>query len=288
MSKSENKDDVFTDWSARHVRMRFELVGSAVVLFLFAFYDVKMSTTSLFPISFQNVAESHLFSGVAIFYVFVLVHFYFRTKSEESSLRRSHGRVRDAIAKLKQTRNELDRELENVSSSVMTYLDSVKLDAQKDAEGFRFFMQEYQTVGSVLRVEQEILQSAPDIHNPPNEAIHDLKRRIKTAVEDAFPESRMKTLVQEKEAVLKGIEEIERHVEKRIPEVIKKASQENLTTFSELQKTEMRFEKDREALYLENFVFSCYAPVIASVVLFIFAVGKYWGMPLYNYLSAQC
>lgn len=106
MAAERSKD---ADWSSRHVRLRFELMISAILIAAYALYDAVPGTTALLPIDLEKSGiETETIVGVLlVFYLVTLLHFYVRTRTELDAINSSSLSISEYIAEMKSAREAL-------------------------------------------------------------------------------------------------------------------------------------------------------------------------------------
>ncbi|MBD9635981.1 hypothetical protein IB277_06690 [Ensifer sp. ENS07] len=109
MSGDSNRKSV--DWSARHVRLRFELILTASLIAVYSFYDAQLKTSALLPIDFSKVPITIQMGALYAFYFYTLLHFFIRTETERRDISSSLARVDETISRISSTREELQRKI---------------------------------------------------------------------------------------------------------------------------------------------------------------------------------
>lgn len=99
------------DWSGRHVRLRFELFVTALLISTFVFYDAKLRPSILLDLSADTIPSIHILVALYLFYGYTLVSFILRTQIERISVTDEQAEVERTLKSILDTREAMRQTL---------------------------------------------------------------------------------------------------------------------------------------------------------------------------------
>jgi hypothetical protein len=103
------------DWSARHTRMRTELVLISLVVFAIAHPDIKLTTTSFLFFDTTEVSTDYFLVGLGVWWVITAGHFAVRTVVEWNAVFAAFGELQTQLGN---TRHELGEALREIRTNL--------------------------------------------------------------------------------------------------------------------------------------------------------------------------
>lgn len=272
---SDNSNRQSADWSARHVRLRFELILTASLIAAYTFYGAQLKSSALLPVDFSKVPVTVQLLALYAFYFYTLCHFAIRTETERRDIWGSLSRVDQTIARITSTREALHRQFDpyrdpELSDRLRDWSSKLRNFGEQSAA----YKSNLEQVKEKLQQMQEFLNNFPDggrkgLFDPERESF---RRFLHEAISDnenvlainLANNSKGDTSIQE---IRRLLEEMRTFIDSRFNAAIDKANASLIGEVGMLKKINRDFLLGRTAFAWERMWASCWIPALVSVIL---------------------
>ncbi|WP_438752081.1 hypothetical protein [Pararhizobium sp. O133] len=111
------------DWSGRHVRLRFELFITSLLISTFVFYHTELKPSALLPIDLSHIPQNIVLAVLYAFFIYTLIHFWIRTETERLGISQETAEINGALQNIISAKQNFDTSLGPLDpASVLDFL----------------------------------------------------------------------------------------------------------------------------------------------------------------------
>ncbi|MDW9400920.1 hypothetical protein GOC13_22755 [Sinorhizobium meliloti] len=267
----------FEDWSSRHVRLRFEMMASALLLAAFAFVDQPLKTSSILPIDLEKVGPTTLFWIVTCFYAVTFVHFLVRTQTETAAIRDDIGRVETLLQNIDHAkRGVIDRITRLNSDDLRNSIDRCDDALAKLVLNGPFPSDEVSRMIKKLEAMMPVLsktRSAEEVA-----WLAELQELAKIAKSFEYLPEIADAIKQASRPLREDFVAFRHLLKDEIPNTAQQANDRIHIDFAALKALESRFNRGRNMISFERLILSCWFPAGLSFAIVSVAVTEQVGV----------
>lgn len=162
-------------WSAKHTRLRYQLVVSSLLLSTCIVYDVKEVRFPFFPIIFEanetGPSVLMIIIMLAVFYVFTLISFWVLSVNEKKVKNIEYAAMREALANFSLNFGGLKSDLKGVEKGIVHIFDEKRPELHDINHSLQYEIENDDEISHLKEFKGEFFKNFPKVKTTIDEAI---------------------------------------------------------------------------------------------------------------------